>query len=105
MSGMFGRVLHWFANEFIVNTLANSRSFQRLALRIDSFLSKQQTTIKAVGEDAKKVSEVKAEEINKKAKETIGFDVKAFLNTIKEEIQKDIKDASVGGSTKAPPKK
>ncbi len=93
---MFSRVLNWFASEFIVNTLANSRSFQRLALRIDSFLSKQQSTIKTVGDDAKKVSEVKVDEINRKAVEATGFDIKAFFSTIKEELAKDAKAASVG---------
>ncbi len=102
---MFGRVLNYFLNEFIVNALANSRSFQRIALRIDGFLTKQTGQIKNVGDDVKKVSEVKVDEINKKAAEQLGFDFKAFFNTIKEEVSKDVKNASVGTAARPGMKK
>ena len=34
----FGRVFHWIANEIIVKTLAENRSFQRFAMRTDDYL-------------------------------------------------------------------
>ncbi len=91
MSGIFGRVINWFANEFIVNTLANSRSFQRLALKIDAFLSKQQSTIKNIGDDAIKKGSERADDLHRKTVESTGFDFKKFIATIQEEIAKDVK--------------
>ena len=49
MSQFFGKIMTWIANEVVVKTLANSKSFQRFALRTDTFarenLSKAQETI------------------------------------------------------------
>jgi hypothetical protein len=40
MSGFFGRIIGWFVQDILVKQLANSRTFQRFALKIDSTLTK-----------------------------------------------------------------
>ena len=40
MSGLFGRIIGWFVQDILVKQLANSRTFQRLALKIDTTLNK-----------------------------------------------------------------
>ncbi len=37
MSQFFGKILTWIANEVVVKTLANNKTFQRFALRTDTF--------------------------------------------------------------------
>ena len=50
MSQFFGKIMTWIANEVVVKTLANNKTFQRFALRTDTFarenLSKAKDTIK-----------------------------------------------------------
>ena len=49
MSQFFGKIMTWIANEVVVKTLANNKTFQRFALRTDTFarenLSKAKETI------------------------------------------------------------
>lgn len=52
MSGLFARVISWFAEEIIVKTLSRSRRFQHFALRTDDFVTKQKKTLE---EHAKKM--------------------------------------------------
>ncbi len=50
MSGLFGKLFSYFANEVIVRNLAQSKSFQRLALKIDTFMHTKKKAITEVGE-------------------------------------------------------
>ena len=49
MSQFFGKIMTWIANEVVVKTLANNKTFQRFALRTDTFarenMSKAKETI------------------------------------------------------------
>jgi len=108
MAGFFGKIISWFAQDVIVKTLAENRQFQRLALRIDSFLTNKQDTIKEAGKEYLKQGEAMMKEGAKKVHETTtqkaGFDFAAFAKAFREEIQKDIqqmqqKGGGGGGST------
>lgn len=52
MSGLFARIISWFAEEIIVKTLSRSNRFQRFALHTDDFLVRNK---KALEEHAKKM--------------------------------------------------
>ena len=40
MSGIFGRIIRYFVQDIVVKQLANSRTFQRFVLKIDTTLHK-----------------------------------------------------------------
>lgn len=83
---IFGRLVSWLLNDIIVHTLANNRRFQRLALKIDSTI----TNSKKIMEE-KYVSNV-AGTIKDKKETLQKFDVSKFINTFKEEVQKEMKN-------------
>merc|ERR1711871_743011 len=59
MAGMFGRAINWVANEFLVEKLANSPTFQRFAVRVDEGLTnaKKNMAESSVAGNAKKMAE------------------------------------------------
>lgn len=81
---IFARVIAWFAEEFIVKTLAKSKRFQQLALRIDHALHTNKTVVKDKLEIGKKVVE---ENINKGPV----ANAKKFFADFQEEIKQEIR--------------
>lgn len=50
MSGFFGRVIQWLAQDILVRGLAGNRTFQRMVLKIDGFVNAGQKTLTEKGE-------------------------------------------------------
>lgn len=95
MSGLFGKLLGYFANEFIVRQLANSKSFQRFALRFDSFLTNKKQAITKVGEEVVKTStDVIKEKASTGKVEVGGIDFAKFAVAFRDEIRNDLKNLS-----------
>lgn len=81
------QILSWIANEIIVKQLAENRSFQRLAVKIDSTLNSKKDVILKYGEELKKTG---TEALKKnQATTTDGFDIKKFMLAFKDEVKKD----------------
>lgn len=53
----FGRIFQKIIHDIVVDRLAANPSFQRLAVRIDNFLTSQQSKVKHHAENAKKTAE------------------------------------------------
>ena len=96
MAGFMGKIFSWFANEILIKTLAENRSFQRFALKVDSFLTSKQETLKEVGKDYVKAGETVfregAQKVHATATEKTGFDFAQFAKAFKEEVTKDMAD-------------
>ena len=94
MAGFMGKIFSWFANEILIKTLAENRSFQRFALKVDSFLTTKQETLKEVGKEYVKAGENVfrdgAQKIHKSTTEKTGFDFAQFAKAFKEEVAKDM---------------
>ena len=92
MSGIFARLVAWFANDVIVKTLSNSKRFQRFAVNMDTNLNK--TMDKINNDGVKKIIEEKVVEAKDLHKT---FDPKAtlknFITDINEEIAKHEREA------------
>jgi hypothetical protein len=87
MSGLFGKLVAHFMNEVIVKTLANSRWFQRFALRTDTFIQNKKTAATVLKDDAlKKGSEKLTASAADKSLEFGGIDFGKFIHEFKEEI-------------------
>ena len=71
--------------------LAESRNFQRLALRIDSYLTAQKNTIKNVSSEYIKTGTEVLKNAPKPQGIVGGFDINKFAKAFKEEIKKDFK--------------
>ena len=94
MAGFVGKIFSYFANEILIKTLAENRSFQRFALKIDSFLTTKQATLKEVGKEYVKAGEnvfrEGAEKVQATATEKTGFDFMKFAKAFKDEVAKDM---------------
>jgi hypothetical protein len=87
MSGLFGKLVAHFLNEVIVKTLANSRAFQRFALKTDTFIQTKKTAAAVIKDDAlKKSHEAIKQSAADKSLEFGGIDFGKFLHEFKEEI-------------------
>lgn len=78
---VFARVFAWFAEEFVVKALANSRRFQQLALKIDSTIASNKSII---DEKVIKTGKTVMNENLSKAKTFTD----TFANEIKKEMNK-----------------
>ena len=91
-----GKLISHFLNEIIVRTLANSKSFQRFAVKTDSVIKTQQTNAKVVSEELLNKAKVTGDEIlkthgsklNEAVKEKSGFNLALFLTHLKDEFGK-----------------
>ena len=121
MSGFFARIVGWFVQDIVVKQLANSRTFQRLAVKIDSTLTKVILLVlvliilililillqqnKSIIEDNVKKSATFIKDgklqdatssvtskINDTIRDKAGFDLHKFITTVKSEIEKDLKN-------------
>lgn len=94
MAGFIGKIVQWFANEHLVKFLANNRTFQQGALKIDSFLTLNKDVVKRSGDEMfKKGGEVLREQSSRVHDATIaksGFDFVKFVTAFKEEVMKDV---------------
>jgi hypothetical protein len=94
MAGFVGKIFSWFANEILIKTLAENRSFQRFALKVDSFLTTKQETLKEVSKEYVKAGETvfreSAEKVKTTATEKTGFDFMKFAKAFKDEVAKDM---------------
>ena len=94
MAGFVGKVVQWFVNEHMVKFLAKNHTFQRMALKIDSFLTTNQAVATKRGEEMfKKGGDVLREQSSKVHEASInksGFDVIKFVTEFKNEIMKDV---------------
>jgi hypothetical protein len=100
--GFFGNIIRYLVQDVVVHTLANSKRFQRMALRIDNFFSTTQKTVESKAEDIAKGAEKAFEEVQKqqaqkavnptaKTKSTPGgFDPILFMNHLAQEVKNDI---------------
>lgn len=98
----FARVFGMVATDAMVNALAHNKSFQRLALRIDSFLSTHQKKgeeITKAGEQLLRDPQLKikmqkqaaeaAEELKQRASASTSS-AGRFFQALKQEIEKDL---------------
>ena len=94
MAGFLGKIFQWFANEHLVGALARNRTFQQVALKIDSFLTTNQAHVTKSGEEMlKKGAEVLKEQSARAHQATTskaGFDFVKFGTAFKDEIMKDV---------------
>ena len=94
MAGFIGKIIQWFANEHLVKLLANNRTFQQAAVKIDSFLTVNKDVVRRSGEEMfKKGGEVLKEQSSRVQEVTTaksGFDFVKFGTAFKEEVMKDI---------------
>lgn len=103
-----GKLVGYFVNELIVKTLANSKSFQRFAVRSDSFIKDKKHVAKAVSQEvivkAKSTSDTiikeKGGKINEVVADKSGFDLGVFLSHMKEEMAKNKKPKDVPKKSK-----
>ena len=86
--------MQWFANEHLVGVLARNRTFQQVAVKIDSFLTTNQEVVKRSGEEMfKKGGDILKEQSSRAHEVTTsksGFDFVKFVTAFKEEVMKDV---------------
>jgi TRAP-type mannitol/chloroaromatic compound transport system substrate-binding protein len=86
---IFARLFSWFAEDVIVKTLANSRRFQQLALKIDNTI---QTNSKVINENVIKTGkEAMSQNLNKVKASTA--DIKKFGQSFADELKKEMAQA------------
>lgn len=89
---MLSRIISWIAQEVIVKTLVNSKTFQRIALKIDSKLKINHKFITEKVDSVTKDSKPIVEPVLLKAKEyqtkTNSF-ITTFRKIFNEEMQKN----------------
>lgn len=56
MSGLFGKMIAHFLNEVIVKALANSKTFQRFALKTDTYIQSKKAAAAVIKEETLKKS-------------------------------------------------
>lgn len=86
MAQLFQRIAQYLANEVITKRLANSRTFQRMAVRTHDNVSKTQDV-------AKQHSKVVASSLNQTTKQASAVlqEHKSFVAQVKEEVLKELK--------------
>lgn len=84
---MFGRILSWFLNDIIVQKLANNRSFQRLALKIDNSIQSNKKTLEEKLKQGELPLNGDLTAVKMKIKE---FPAVKFVNTFVNEIRNEI---------------
>ena len=95
-----GKLIGYFVNELIVKTLANSKGFQRFAVRSDNFVQAKKKVVRDVGEEviikAKNSSEDiikdKGNKISDVVADKSGFNLGVFFKHLKEEMSKNAKE-------------
>ena len=95
MSGFMGKILSHFGHEVIVASLSNSKSFQKFALKMDSFLVSKKSQFKEVGE---KIADegIPVDKFNQTVTQGTGFDFQKFATAFKEEVSKDMSKIKTG---------
>lgn len=90
----FGRVIAWFAEDVIVKTLSRSPRFQRLALKIDSYIHHTKTL---ADEHVVQVGKKAINENMEKVKATANvIDLKKFADTFHAEVKKEMQNIKSG---------
>jgi hypothetical protein len=94
MAQFISRIITHFVTEHLVGALARNKGFQRMALKIDSFLQTNKDVAKQSGEEyLKKGGAMFKEEATKAhatATEKTGFDFMKFVTAFKEEVTRDL---------------
>lgn len=94
MAQFIVKIVTWFANEHLVKVLAKNRSFQQVALKIDSFLTGHKETVQKTGEEYLKrggtMFKEEAAKVHQAATSKSGFDFVKFVTAFKNELMKDI---------------
>lgn len=106
----FARLFQYFANDILVHSLANSKRFQRLALRIgnsftpflththssiliyaDNFLNTNKKTIEEkIQPNLDKVVKTTEEKVKSMKNESKNFNFKSFMQELKDDVNKEI---------------
>jgi hypothetical protein len=89
MSGLFGRVISMIFDKLLVETLANSKTFQRFALRIDANITKSKAKTQELLKEGEVLLKQNAGKLTEKATEKSGFDFATFVKTFQEELKKE----------------
>lgn len=86
---MFGRLFAWLANDVIVHTLSNNKSFQQFVLRFDNSLNAHK---KKITEEYVNVGEKIVRENITKAKQNMppASSIGKFATTFVKEVQKEM---------------
>lgn len=93
MAQFFMKMIDWVANEIVVKHLANSRTFQRFALKTDETIQHHTTKATKMGEEVLKKASEHGEKIVKGAAEQPPPDISGFtrfFNAFADEIKKDV---------------
>lgn len=90
---MIGKIISWLMNDIIVRTLANSKRFQGLALRIDAFLSKNKQVVEE--QYVKNGEKVMKENVAKLKESRMGMYAQAFVREMKVEVENELKKAKL----------
>jgi hypothetical protein len=93
MSGFFGRILNYIVGEVIVKTLAESRSFQRFAVRTDEALRTHKAKIQEAGDKIVNHAKVKGETLLKDKEVVNAPDfsrITGFFKHLGNEVKKDV---------------
>lgn len=94
MAQFISRIITHFVTEHLVGALARNKGFQRLALKIDSFLQTNKDVAKQSGEEFLKkggaMFKEEATKVHAKATESTGFDFMKFVSAFTEEVSRDI---------------
>ncbi len=95
-----GKLVSYFVNEIVVRTLANNKSFQRFAVKTDTFIKEKQSTATAVGEEIVNKAKSKGDEVLKthgsKVNDAVaaksGFNFAAFVGHLNESFKHNAKE-------------
>ena len=100
MSGFFAKLVQYFASEVMVKALANSKVFQRFAVKTDAFLNTNMKNVKSVGTETlntfvkngeKVVREQAANAVKSAGNNGMFSKVFVYAKAIQNEIKKDLK--------------
>ena len=110
--GFIGQIIKYLLQDVVVHSLANSKRFQRLALRIDNFFATSQKSIETKAEEIAKGAEKLAAEVqqtqtqkavkakSKSPKPGDTFDPILFMSHVVDEVKRDINGAPPPGKKK-----
>ena len=110
--GFIGQIIRYLLQDVVVHSLANSKRFQRFALRIDNFFATTQKSVEIKAEEIAKGAEKLAAEAQQtpaqkavktkhpQSGESGGFDPIRFMSHVVEEVKRDINGAPPPGRNK-----
>lgn len=94
MAQFISRIVTHFVTEHLVGALARNKGFQRMAVRIDSFLQSNKDVAKQSGEEYFKkggaMFKEEATKVHAAATAKTGFDFHKFFTAFTDEVSRDI---------------